>query len=194
EQIRTYGESRELRDAVVELGTRYGIVTPYTSYLALEPGAQAEAARDFSGRGVAGGVTGNAQTRTRRDGAPVSPMAPPPPPAVQAAPTAATGAGAVQASKAARAQQEALSLDDGAATSAAVQTVGRKTFYLREGVWTDSELDAAGSLPVTRLEFGSEPYFELLRREPELARYFALGERVAVVSGGRVYRVEAAKP
>jgi len=39
EQIRSNGEQQELRDEIVDLGTRYGIVTPYTSYLALEPGA-----------------------------------------------------------------------------------------------------------------------------------------------------------
>src|SRR6266508_1313809 len=39
EQVRTNGEPQELRDEIVDLGTRYGIVTPYTSYLALEPGA-----------------------------------------------------------------------------------------------------------------------------------------------------------
>ena len=39
EQVRTNGEQKELRDEIVDLGTRYGIVTPYTSYLALEPGA-----------------------------------------------------------------------------------------------------------------------------------------------------------
>src|SRR6185436_16559412 len=37
EQVRTNGEQKELRDEIVDLGTRYGIVTPYTSYLALEP-------------------------------------------------------------------------------------------------------------------------------------------------------------
>src|SRR5215471_15200656 len=37
DQIRVNGESKELRDEIVELGTRYGIVTPYTSYLVLEP-------------------------------------------------------------------------------------------------------------------------------------------------------------
>src|SRR4029078_7968879 len=37
EQIRTNGEQKELRDEIVDLGTRYGIVTPCTSYLALEP-------------------------------------------------------------------------------------------------------------------------------------------------------------
>src|SRR4026208_1256004 len=38
EQVRTNGEQKELRDEIVDLGTRYGIVTPYTSYLALEEG------------------------------------------------------------------------------------------------------------------------------------------------------------
>ncbi|MEP7339873.1 MAG: VIT and VWA domain-containing protein, partial [Acidobacteriota bacterium] len=33
DQIRINGESKELRDEIVQLGTRYGIVTPYTSYL-----------------------------------------------------------------------------------------------------------------------------------------------------------------
>src|ERR1051325_2247653 len=36
EQVRSNGEQKELRDEIVDLGTRYGIVTPYTSYLALE--------------------------------------------------------------------------------------------------------------------------------------------------------------
>ena len=36
EQVRTNGEQKELRDEIVDLGTRYGIVTPYTSYLATD--------------------------------------------------------------------------------------------------------------------------------------------------------------
>ena len=36
EQIRSNGETKETRDEVVELGTRYGLVTPYTSYLATD--------------------------------------------------------------------------------------------------------------------------------------------------------------
>ena len=43
EQIRTNGENIELKNEVVDLGTRFGIVTPYTSYLATDgsftPGA-----------------------------------------------------------------------------------------------------------------------------------------------------------
>jgi len=36
EQVRSNGENKELRDEIVDLGTRYGIVTPYTSYLATD--------------------------------------------------------------------------------------------------------------------------------------------------------------
>nr|HQU86630.1 VIT and VWA domain-containing protein [Pyrinomonadaceae bacterium] len=36
EQIRNNGETKETRDEVIELGTKYGLVTPYTSYLATD--------------------------------------------------------------------------------------------------------------------------------------------------------------
>ena len=37
EQVRRQGANPELVDAVVKLSTAYGIMTPYTSYLVLEP-------------------------------------------------------------------------------------------------------------------------------------------------------------
>src|SRR5437762_10554389 len=36
EQIRLNGENAEVKDEIVQLGTRYGIVTPYTSFLVTE--------------------------------------------------------------------------------------------------------------------------------------------------------------
>jgi hypothetical protein len=100
---------------------------------------------------------------------------------------------AVQQSKRAREQQEAerVSRDD---LSSAVRNVGGKTFYLRDDVWVDAEFKTEARLPETTLEFGSEAYFALLKREPRLAEFFALGERVVVVLDGRVYRVNAAAP
>jgi Ca-activated chloride channel family protein len=44
EQIRLNGESKEVKDEIIDLGTRYGIVTPYTSYLVLEPGMRPQIA------------------------------------------------------------------------------------------------------------------------------------------------------
>jgi Ca-activated chloride channel family protein len=169
EQVRGNGEQKELVDEIVDLGTRYGIVTPYTSYLAVEPGQEN-----------------------------VSPPGAPPPPPVIYSPQAAgatTGKDAVQQSRAARAQQEAVTVDAANAPAAAgIQHVGDKTFYLRQGVWTDAQLTANTHLPETVVTFGSDDYYALLRRVPALARYFALGEQVAVVLDGRVYRVRAATP
>ncbi|MFO0603257.1 MAG: VIT domain-containing protein [Polyangiales bacterium] len=39
DEIRLHGENPELRESVVSLARRFGIVTPYTSYLVTEPGA-----------------------------------------------------------------------------------------------------------------------------------------------------------
>ena len=70
--------------------------------------------------------------------------------------------------------------------------MGGKTFYLLDDVWTDAEFKADTRMPETALTFGSDEYFALLKREPRLSQYFALGERVVVVLDGRVYRVNAA--
>jgi Ca-activated chloride channel homolog len=188
EQIRTNGEQKELRDEVVDLGTRYGIVTPYTSYLALEPGMavdgssvlplnnRGDLSSSRSSRAPSG--TGGMEMRGMTVPAPAE------------AAKAKTGEFAVRESKRQRAQQDA-ERDEAGPAADNVRKVGGKTFYLREGVWIDAEFKEEARLPEMKLTFGSEEYFSLAARTPELARYLALGERVLVVYGGRVYRVEA---
>lgn len=194
EQIRTNGEQRELRDEIVDLGTRYGIVTPYTSYLALEPGGESrfvgppvplpingrrETNRALSRGAGATGSSRNA-TSTPRTAAPDD----------LAALRMDTGRAAVQQSKKAREQQETKTVQADAAQTS-VRSVAGKTFYLRDGVWVDAEFKAEAKLSETPLVFGSDDYFALLRREPRLAEFFALGERVVVIYKDRVYRVGA---
>ena len=177
EQVRTNREQSELRDEIVDLGTRYGIVTPYTSYLALEPGAAQNVTslpRDNRGF-IAGGVTSNA---------------PAPTPMKAADAQAVTGQTGVQQSKRAREQQEVVKLDT-EGRSSAIRTAGGKTFYLREGIWTDSEFKAGSTLPITAVKFGSDDYFNLLKQKPRLGEFFSLGERVIVIFEGRIYRVDA---
>jgi Ca-activated chloride channel homolog len=198
EQVRSNGEQKELTDEIVDLGTRYGIVTPYTSYLAVEPGTSFSAGETVT-------VTSGDSARRRQpsgrpnptrslgggggagSGAAASDMNAPAPVMKDDA-KAKTGAVAVRESKRARAQQEVVRVDSEEAGES-IRKVGDKTFYMREGVWTDSEFKQEAKLPETALEFGSEEYFALLKREPQLARFFSLGERVVVVYKGRVYRV-----
>ena len=71
-----------------------------------------------------------------------------------------------------------------------IRNAANKTFYLRDGVWNDSEFKPEAKLPVVKLKFASEEYFNLIGREPKLAECFALGQRVLVVWKGNVYQVE----
>jgi len=177
EQVRSNGEQKELRDEIVDLGTRYGIVTPYTSYLALEDGATSlnfvnggAVQRRDAGRGS---VFGNMRA---------------PAPASAPKVVAQTGADAVQQSKTQREQQDVIRINE-EPPSTAVRRVAGKTFYLIDGVWTDSEFKAESKLPETVVVFGSDEYFALLKQNSNLGSYFSLGERVVVVLDGRVYRV-----
>jgi Ca-activated chloride channel family protein len=176
EQIRLNGEQRELRDEIVDLGTRYGIVTPYTSYLALEPGAVQNitgARRDNSG------FMAGRQMRSQPAAAPKA-----------ADMTATTGQAAVTLSKQARAQQEVARMETETASSL-VRNVGGKTFYLRDEVWTDSEFKPGMTLPETVIKFGSDEYFTILKQKRQLGDFFSLGEKVIVVFEGRIYKVIA---
>ena len=102
-------------------------------------------------------------------------------------------------SKQQRAQQEALQVADDEVVrvegeqlrEGAPQKIDGKTFYFRSGVWTDAEFSTDAKLSETVLMFGSDEYFALLKREPQLAQFFSLGERVIVIFNGRVYRVNS---
>lgn len=179
EQVRTNGEQQELRDEIVDLGTRYGIVTPYTSYLALEQPAQVYGFTGATSRKGSGNIRGGSS-------------GPPPPPAPTVADAkAVTGNVAVQQSKKAREQQEVLRVekDD---RSDSIRTAGGRTFYLRDGVWTDADFKAGMTLPQTVVKFGSDEYFTLLKQKPRLGAFFSLGEKVLVILDGTIYRVDAA--
>jgi Ca-activated chloride channel family protein len=189
EQVRSNGEQKELRDEIVDLGTRYGIVTPYTSYLALEP-ENRRALTSLNATLSSTTTTGNIGFVGRR----VEPNAAPPKSKSPVLGSADTGAGAVQLSKQSREQQDLLIIRDDETRKDAVKRVGAKTFYLLEGVWTDSEFKEESKLPETAVTFGSDEYFALLKQYPKLANYLSLGERVVVVFEGRVYRINAAKP
>jgi len=184
EQVRTNGEQRELRDEIVDLGTRYGIVTPYTSYLALEGRETTQLVpqpRAVNGRAAGMGVGG---VMNAPKGALDSPAA---------ESVVVVGEEAVKQSKLERRQKEADRIEEyEAKDTRAVKRVSSKTFYMRDGVCSDADFKADAGLPETTVTFGSEAYFELLNQKPKLAEYFALGERIVVVFEGRVYRVNAA--
>lgn len=173
EEIRINGETKELKDEVVELGTRYGIVTPYTSYLAAD-GRMIATSRDTRGRAM---LAPGAAERV----------------------AAVSGEEAVRMSVQQNRQKMSASVSINERGSAEDQVlvrstatnrfIGSRNFFLENNVWVDSEFTADRKLSETQVVFMSDDYFQLIERETELARYFSLGEQVVVVLRGRVYRV-----
>lgn len=173
EQIRLNGETKELRDEVTDLGTRYGIVTPYTSYLATDGSFQAVSADD-----VRSGRMTLPAAKAMRD---------------------QSGAGAVQMSVQQNAMQSNISASAEKKKDAVEQIliqnsrtsqfVGTKNFQNQSNIWVDADYTEKLRLPEKRLQFASSDYFDLLKKEPGLAQYFALGEEVVVVWKNTIYRV-----
>jgi Ca-activated chloride channel family protein len=119
--------------------------------------------------------------------------------AALAAPTNVSGADAVER---AATEAELMSADlvevtrvvsetvAGQSIQPAVQVVGNKTFFWRDGQWVDSTFDAEGPAPQV-IPFASDAYFELLGTRPELGQFLALGEQMILMIDGQAYQVTA---
>jgi Ca-activated chloride channel homolog len=162
-QVRLHGADQETIDQIVRLSIRYGIVTPYTSYLVTEQMPLGAAGQE------------RIAEKAFND--------------LSAAPAETTGRGAVESA----AGQGALQGADSAAAppAGAAQTVrilGSRTFVLADSVWTDTGFDPQ-KMQTIKVPFLSDDYFALAAARPDLEAAFALGKRVIALADGKAYEV-----
>ncbi len=182
--IRLYGEDPELVDSIVRLSIRYGIITPYTSFLITEDDIFTQSGREeaqavFEGEAGQsfGAVSGGAAVDAAESAADLSSANAPMP----AAPTSA---------------QFRSDKDEGAdgapggyaPNQQAVQYAGDRTFVWRDGAWIDTLYDADVMTP-DEVVFLSDAYFDLLDLDPAVGEFLALGEHVLFVWDGQAYEV-----
>lgn len=185
--IRLKGENQELIDSVVQLSVRYGIITPYTSFLIeeddiLSQTGRARAVEEFeaqaqtlSGESTGAGAVAAADAANEMAAA-SAPMAMP----TQTMLPTQTAGGEVLVSEPADM--------GGMFTENPIQTVNGKTFILQGEVWTDTTFEP-DTMETEKIVFLSDAYFDLLIEQPELGDYFALGERVIVVVDDVAYEI-----
>ena len=169
DEIRLNGENKELIEEITRLSEKYGIMTPYTSFLVTEDEAQRRPSGRFS--------------RARTDqSAPLS--------AVQVrSPKLARSVGQqVEESVQLQALQTQAQV---AETAITVQQVKNKTFHQRGNVWIDSTHKP--ETKTTKIEFGSDAYFDLLKKESELTKYLAIGKHVIVCYKRTCYEIHPPK-
>ena len=169
EQIRLNGENKEVKDEIIGLGTRYGIVTPYTSFLVTE---------DMNR------MAQNVPAERRRM---YDSMA-------KAAPSASgrstvSGEAAVIYSQAERKMKDSDKVESPESYLTTVRAIGDKTFQLKGDEWVDTELKDGSAMQKVEVQFGSDEFFNLIAKEPKLADFFSLGKKVSVVFKGKIYRV-----
>ena len=193
DEIRLRGRNQELVDEVVRLGKRYGILTPYTSFLVVEDGqttprplasaingavrrleapAAEQAGRSAFDLARAGGEARKEAERGHQ---------PPPPKSAPGAPTT-LGFG--------DADRETL----GRAAAQTVVQIADRTFYRHaDGFLYDSLYDEARDRgKIVEIKALSDEYFALVRQHPAMGRYLAEGKPMVIVFEGKVYKITKA--
>ncbi|HES59470.1 MAG TPA: hypothetical protein ENO18_03475, partial [Caldithrix sp.] len=191
-QIRFNGENKELVESVKALGEEYGIVTPYTSYLVTEQQEELAAVErevlnlqaGVSGRrmqsvqkardkkaemdeeALGGGGFFDAITQTA------------------AAPSASSGKGAVMSS---RVQKKIANTEQSTEMLITMKRVINKTFYLKNGIWTEQGINTAKS--ATEIKFLSSEYFDLLQKDNKLKDILAIGEKIIFRWNNKIYKI-----
>ena len=184
DEIRLNGENKELSEEITRLSEKYGIMTPYTSFLVTEEGSPGRMLSRLSGLRSSRGRSNRPVPVT----APMTASKVPSTVELSEVRVAESKAAKVASSLEAQRMQKA---DQLAVTQAAIKHVKDKTFYLLDKVWVDSthKKDAK----TTKIEFASKTYFELIKKEPDLAKYLSVGKHVIICYKGTCYEIHPAK-
>jgi Ca-activated chloride channel family protein len=153
DEIRMHGENNELKDEIVELGVKYGVVTPYTSYLVTEEEALAAPGVTFDHADMA----------------------------------APSGAGSFAAAKGMGQMKKARTIVQENQRGFSIRAIDGKTFFMKDGVWTDTEY--VEGMKEMKLVFGSDSFMDFVRSNPAFAKYMSLGTNMLVVLNGQCYRI-----
>ncbi len=201
------GKNDELVRELVELATRHGILTPYTSFMAdenvkihdLADNAVIARERLYALR-ESGGQAGAGQ-RAYKSGLQNAMQAP--------------GYGAASAAPASRAVADVEGLSMGgmgssryggqgqamnfageakkelASAAQNIRNIGNRTFYQRGGRWIDSRVTKAQEAHATHIKQFSDEYFELARRNGKtIAQYLVFDEPVLLNLDNQAYLIE----
>ncbi len=188
--IRLNGDDKELVDEVTMLAREHGIITPYTSYLIMED----EEIRVRGGRLVDGLQSLAPRPELKKENE-----------ADYFRMKDKSGRGSVEVSEEfqnlnsatnhSQTQQgkERLSYNDSKGNlqnlSQQVKNVLGRAVYQQDDYWVDSELQNQNNVKKVRVQFNSDEYYELLNKELETAKFFALGQNVRFYHKNIFYEV-----
>ena len=206
DEIRLHGDNEELRNEVVELARKHGIVTPYTSYLIVEDEERRNLPAD---RRLLGAASNSAAERNRlaqrfesfsdaKSGTEAvvdafslgslkksEALAA----TIQPAPSAPVTMAPDPFGRTYSTAKPKEPSTDRHGSAPQVRNLAGKTFYLNEGTWVDSAAQNLDKAKPTKIKFGSDAYFDLLQSQDEARQWLSVGSRCQVVIGGKLYEI-----
>jgi len=177
DEIRLHGENAELKEEITRLSKKYGVMSPYTSFLVRDDDAVALQLRrslaPAAGKALDANRVGGVYQDAEALYSAVSP---------EMAQRADRGVMAVKMSKASRAMKEATSLSG----VNQARRVGNRTFYLKDGYWVDSDYRDEKTIAI---KYSSQAFLDLVMTFPEISRFVALGEKVIFRFRGKFIKI-----
>ena len=194
DQIRLHGEDRELTEEITHLARKYGIVTPYTSYLIIEDERVRVARNDLDYKNqTLGNIAPQSielRERSKQD---------------YFAMKKKSGKNSIQASEELQTLNKALNFEQtrqGEARlefkdkegnvqnlSQQVKNVQGRAIYNSGEYWVDSMIQTQKKSKTIRIQFASTKYFELLNNSPISAQFLYLGKNVRFVLNNKIYEI-----
>jgi hypothetical protein len=211
EEVRSHGENAELKDEVTELARKYGIATPYTSFLiqedkplaAAQPGVydplafyrrNPELMKRYFPQ-----VYQKKEVLAERERLLTAPEA-------RSGDAAVAGARYSSSLKLADTEQQVriagrevlnyavTGKAQGAPSGAGLnelltKTAAGRTFQLLGGIWTETAVNTLKDAKFEQLRFDSPEYWAFAAAHPELREILALGTTVKFVHGRKAYEI-----
>jgi Ca-activated chloride channel family protein len=191
DELRRSGkEDQEVIKEITDLARRYGIVTPYTSYLITDDNIpnqpivrhraidmfrrmeDMEQEAGFSGRPSFEVAKGLQRLKgTDQLPSPSKHMLE----AIQSAPITS---------------EEKARFKTVQDIAQRVRYIGNKVFYYRNGTWYDSTYDPQKDKQLITIKYMSDEYIKLATEIKGIARYLVLGDSLILKFGGKVYKIE----
>jgi Ca-activated chloride channel family protein len=204
-EIKINGRNPELVDEIKLLSTEHGIITPYTSYLVLEPGSehlladggQRDRLETMPADGVVDAVSLEPRVVTRSDiharGGRSSEIRIQTDGVSVEDPLGSIPLGGGKKAEFEESRHISRTKADEIArlpTEEKFRYVEGTTFVRTEHGWRD--LAFRDGEDVVEIEYLSDEYFEMLQIHPKVKKYLALGERVEFVLDDKKYRIKPA--
>lgn len=205
EEIRLHGENKELKDEVVALSRKWGIVTPYTSYLIIEDEESrgVPVARQSMGKRIASRNDNSVRTiKSQNDSAEGQFQRNLEKQSFRGFADSDSGSDAVAAARAGEqlkkatqskafknAYKESQYGNQISFEQQATRTIAGKTFFQNEGSWIDSLVPEQKERVAKRLTFGSKEYFELLNQDANTAKWLSVAVNMQIIIDGTLYEI-----